>query len=278
MENNKLILVGFLTFLGGSILGYFVGRKTSKDYYQQLADEEIESVKEYYKKMRTENTERSGKYPLKEDEESEFRTINNPLVRSSLENNPSERAKRNYRLYSTGKNENKTDNSITNVIDSAINKAFYDDYTRRHKITIDGIVFDISEEIQEAEDDDDDVTVEEMEISSETTPYVITDEEYNNEYDDYDKISLYYYMLDDTLCEENEEIVDDIENTVGYDSLNLLATQTTAWVRNERLKADYEIIGLNQSYAKTVAGFTEKNLTPREQYEQRNKTRREADD
>lgn len=253
MENNKLILVGFLTFLGGSILGYFVGRKTSKDYYQQLADEEIESVKEYYKKMRTENTERSGKYPLKEDEESEFRTINNPLVRSSLENNPNERAKKNYRLYSTGKNENKTDNSITNV-------------------------FDISEEIQEAEDDDDDVTVEEMEISSEPIPYVITDEEYNNEYDDYDKISLYYYMLDDTLCEENEEIVDDIENTVGYDSLNLLATQTTAWVRNERLKADYEIIGLNQSYAKTVAGFTEKNLTPREQYEQRNKTRREADD
>lgn len=256
MENNKLILVGFLTFLGGSILGYFVGRKTSKDYYQQLADEEIESVKEYYKKMRTENTERSGKYPLKEDknpEESEFRTINNPLVRSSLENNPSERAKRNYRLYSTGKNENKMDNSITNV-------------------------FDISEEIQAAEDDDDDTTGEEMTISSEVTPYVITDEEYNNEYDDYDKISLYYYMLDDTLCEENEEIVDDIENTVGYDSLNLLATQTTAWVRNERLKADYEIIGLNQSYAKTVAGFTEKNLTPREQYEQRNKTRREADD
>lgn len=251
MENNKLILVGFLTFLGGSILGYFVGRKTSKDYYQQLADEEIESVKEYYEKTRTKNPERSGKYPLKEDEESEFRTINNPLVRSSLENNPSERAKRNYRLYSTGKNENKTDNSITNV-------------------------FDISEEIQEEEEDD--VTVEEMEISSETTPYVITDEEYNNEYDDYDKISLYYYMLDDTLCEENEEIVDDIENTVGYDSLNLLTTQTTAWVRNERLKADYEIIGLNQSYAKTVAGFTEKNLTPREQYEQRNKTRREADD
>jgi hypothetical protein len=264
MENNKLILVGLLTFLGGSILGYFVGRKTSKDYYQQLADEEIESVKEYYEKTRTENPERSGKYPLKKDEkpeESEFRTNNSPLVRSSLENNPNERAKRNYRLYSTGKNENKTDNLITNV-------------------------FDISEEIQAAEDDDDDVTGEEMKISSETTPYVITDEEYNNEHDDYDKISLYYYMLDDTLCEENEEIVDDVENTIGYDSLNLLATQTTTWVRNERLKADYEIIGLNQSYAKTVAGFTEKNLTPREQYEQRlkadyeqrNKTRREADD
>lgn len=250
MENEKIILVGPLLFLLGSFVGYLVGRKMSKDHYEQLANEEIESVKEYYEKRSTYNEDKKKNYKDKEvaNTTDEFRTNNNSLIRNSFENNPNERAKRNYNLYSS-KSKDESDNESEKTEDD-------------------------DEENVDAEVD---VTVTGVDMALEDKPYIITDEEYNNEHDDYDKISLYYYVLDDTLCEENEEIIDDIDAVVGYDSLNLLSTQTTVWVRNERLQADYEIIGLNQSYSQTVAGFQEKNLTPREQYEFRNKTRRDDD-
>jgi hypothetical protein len=115
----------------------------------------------------------------------------------------------------------------------------------------------------------------EAEISPEidrTQPYVIDDEEFTNGFPQHEKVSLYYYKVDDVLAEENEEVVTDIDNTIGYDAMNQFDMQTTVWVRNEPLGIDYEVVSINKSYAETVAGF-KAPMTPREVYLAKQKKR-----
>lgn len=73
-------------------------------------------------------------------------------------------------------------------------------------------------------------------------PYVIPPEEFGME-DDYDQISLTYFS-DHILTDENNEIVEDVERVVGFDSLNHFGEyeDDSVFVRNDRLKCDYEIL------------------------------------
>ena len=72
--------------------------------------------------------------------------------------------------------------------------------------------------------------------------YVITPEEFG-EFDDYEKISLSYFD-DQILADENLDIVDDIEETVGVDSLTHFGEyeDDSVFVRNDERKCDYEIL------------------------------------
>lgn len=76
----------------------------------------------------------------------------------------------------------------------------------------------------------------------EERPYVITPEEFG-ELDDYDQISLTYYS-DQILTDENNELVEDVDRVVGFESLNHFGEyeDDSVYVRNDRLKCDYEIL------------------------------------
>lgn len=73
-------------------------------------------------------------------------------------------------------------------------------------------------------------------------PYVISPEEFG-ELDDYDKFSLILYS-DGILADEDDNVVDDVENTVGHESLNTFGQyeDDSVYVRNDALKHDYEIL------------------------------------
>lgn len=73
-------------------------------------------------------------------------------------------------------------------------------------------------------------------------PYVIPPEHFG-EMDDYEKISLTYYA-DGILTNENDEPIEDIESTVGTDSLNHFGEyeDDSVFVRNDVLGCDYEIL------------------------------------
>ena len=65
-------------------------------------------------------------------------------------------------------------------------------------------------------------------------PYVISPEEFGD-FDEYTKLSLTYYS-DGVLADENDEIVDDIDETVGADFpaihlWDILNTTIPAWIR-----------------------------------------------
>jgi len=177
-----------------------------------------------------------------ETEKKEERSNRNPLTRSSLDINISEQAKKNYHLVGI-KNDEPDEEEEEDPVTDAAGK-----------------------------------TEEEMDLTQvdRTSPYIIDDQEFTNEFDHHDKISLYYYREDDVLCDEHEEVINDIEEKVGYDAIAALDMQTTVWVRNEPLCIDYEIISINKSYAELVHRIgVEPNLSPREAYLRKQKKRRE---
>lgn len=72
-------------------------------------------------------------------------------------------------------------------------------------------------------------------------PYVIPPDEFS-EFEDYEAISLTYYS-DGYLADDMDELVEDIEGTIGLESLNHFGEyeDDTVFVRNDALKCDYEI-------------------------------------
>lgn len=93
---------------------------------------------------------------------------------------------------------------------------------------------------------------QEKTVPNSTAPYVISPDEFR-EYDDYDVISLTYYS-DHILTDENDEIVEDVENTVGFESLTHFGEyeDDSVFVRNERLKVDYEILLDQREYSDVI--------------------------
>lgn len=79
-------------------------------------------------------------------------------------------------------------------------------------------------------------------------PYVIQPSDFG-EFDDYEKISL-TYTADGVLLDDMNEIVDDIEETVGEDSLEHFGEyeDDSVYVRNDTKKCDYEILLDQRNY------------------------------
>lgn len=80
-------------------------------------------------------------------------------------------------------------------------------------------------------------------------PYIISPEEFG-EFEEYEKISLTYYA-DEVLADENDEEVDDVDEIVGEESLNHFGEyeDDSVFVRNDRLKCDYEILLDQRNYS-----------------------------
>lgn len=83
---------------------------------------------------------------------------------------------------------------------------------------------------------------EEKEEEDMDDPYVISPEEFGT-IDEYETISLTYYV-DGVLTDDMDEPVEDVDNVVGSDSVNHFGEyeDDSVFVRNDRLKADYEIL------------------------------------
>lgn len=89
-----------------------------------------------------------------------------------------------------------------------------------------------------------------------TGPYVLEDDAYStaadkmNENPYYDKVTLFYYD-DGVLASEEEEIITDIEGTVGYSSLARIGEYEpdVVYVRDDRTSTDYEIIRQYRDFA-----------------------------
>lgn len=74
-------------------------------------------------------------------------------------------------------------------------------------------------------------------------PYVIPPEEFGNDADEYDLISLNYYE-DGVLADDWDDVIEDVDRVVGKDSLTHFGEyeDDSVYVRNDRLKCEYEIL------------------------------------
>ena len=86
-------------------------------------------------------------------------------------------------------------------------------------------------------------------------PYVIDEAAFVNEKSFYDKLGLFYYQGDNTIVNENDEIVDDWVNLIGPDIGARFKLQDRSdepfsyiYIRNDSIGADFEIALRRESF------------------------------
>lgn len=241
---NKYIL-GVGAFVVGVVVGAISTRTFLKTKYEALVEEEIASVKEVFNMKVAANVREVNTLlnDAKSNIEPKTTKINDKVVPIA---NPYEVAKQRYNLIRAAEVE-------------AGEAETSDDYIDDEEIR-DAAGFTESE-------------LQAMERPTRVEPYIISEHQYVNECPQYDKDTLYYYLIDSALCDENEDLVDDIAKNVGDALSNFNNHCTTLWVRNETRSIDYEIISLPQSYSEVVCGIVPVAKSPRDVYEENKKAK-----
>lgn len=186
--HNKMLFV--TAFIIGAGVGSAVTWKLIKDKYEQLAQEEIDSVKEIFSRRESDAAGKTVAQNLTEE------------LKSSTKEKP------DIKEYA-----------------AELRKNGYTNYS----------------DIQPTDK-------EEEEMSTDK-PYVIMPEAFM-EYEEYDHISLTYYA-NNVLTDENDEIIEDVEETVGEESLSHFGEyeDDSVYVRNDARKCDYEILLDQRNYS-----------------------------
>lgn len=80
-------------------------------------------------------------------------------------------------------------------------------------------------------------------------PFVISKLKYawdEEEGDDFTKITVTYYPIDRTLLDDDGDVIDDVNGTVGWKNLNSFGAESedpdTVFIRNRRLLTDFEVV------------------------------------
>ena len=198
--NNKI--TGFMIFIFGAAIGSVVTWQYTKKKYEQIAQEEIDSVKETFSKLKAKNKD----------------------------------------------NESEENNNVKTIVEKAKDKPSIMEYAawlRKQGYTNYSDTDSLSEDPNASEEEVDKNMINDK-------PYVISPDEFG-EYYDYDTISLTYYA-DQVLVDEDDELVEDIEGTVGFESLNAFGMyeDDSVFVRNDRLKCDYEILLDQRKYSDVI--------------------------
>ncbi len=191
---NKI--TSFMMFIFGAAVGSVVTWQYTKKKYEQIAQEEIASVKETFSKLEVKSKD----------------------------------------------NETEKNNNVRTIVERAKDRPSVVEYAA--KLRKQGYTnYSDTDSLSEEEVD------ENMIIDK---PYVISPDEFGEFYD-YDTISLTYYA-DQVLADEDDELVEDIEETVGFESLNAFGEyeDDAVFVRNDRLKCDYEILLDQRKYSDVI--------------------------
>ena len=177
-------VTGVIIFLLGAATGSVATWQFTKKKYEQIAEEEINSVKEVFSKREQDTTD----------------------VEITVESQPSVEA--NLKKF-----EEKPD--ISTYMGVLRNRAY------------------IPEETEMAGN----------------KPYVISPDEFG-EFEDYDTISLTYYA-DHVLVDDGGDKIEDMDDVVGMESLTRFGEyeEDSVFVRNDRLKCDYEILMDERTYS-----------------------------
>ena len=99
---------------------------------------------------------------------------------------------------------------------------------------------------------------EELRKANPGKPYIISEGEYA-ESEGFAQSTLTYYAGDETLADERDQHIPNIDQTVGLENLRRFGHGTgdarTVFIRNERLRLDFEVLLSDGKYAHEVLGL-----------------------
>lgn len=88
------------------------------------------------------------------------------------------------------------------------------------------------------------------------SPYIISVDEYHNSMHNHQKLTLVYFAEDDTLIDEGQNIIGNMEDVVGGEALLNFGLQSDSshmvYVRHEAQSVDYEVVREDGSYVSMV--------------------------
>jgi hypothetical protein len=92
-------------------------------------------------------------------------------------------------------------------------------------------------------------------------PFIISYDEYGDDSNEFSKIVLTYFEGDNTLADDAEHEIPDVEGTVGAANLEQFGVESdsvdSVYIRNERLRVDYQVVLDEGSYNHIVLGLQE---------------------
>lgn len=95
-------------------------------------------------------------------------------------------------------------------------------------------------------------------VPSEDHPFIISVEDFMDD-DEYTRQTIVYYEEDDTLVDDRDQVIPDVEGTVGSDALTKFGTGSSdkdiVYVRNNALDTQFEVVRNKGSFTEVVLGY-----------------------
>lgn len=252
VKNNPVVLavVGAVGVALGVAGGYFAAKKVLRSQYEDLAQREISEAKTFYASVYKTNEDGTPKTPQE--------------VLSELHG--PEAAAEALRAY-------KGQQAAEKLVGAG--ELAYDEQDEAQIRKIENArgvqtVRSKEDEAQLSEDvesppsrnvfqDDNFDLEEELKYRTKEEPYIITHDEYYAGDLEYENSSLTYYEQDDTLTDDQDKPIRDIEKTIGEDHLVRFGhgsrDRNIVYIRNDRLGMDFEVVKSTGSYVEEVLGM-----------------------
>jgi hypothetical protein len=102
---------------------------------------------------------------------------------------------------------------------------------------------------------------EEIKNRTEYAPYVISHDEFMESEPGYQQVTITFFEGDDVLSDERDQVIEDIEETVGVENLKQFGHGSKdpkiVYIRNDRLELDFEVVQSQNKYVEEVLGFVQ---------------------
>lgn len=208
-------------FAGGAVAGYLFAQKRLKPKYEQIAKEEIEEAKQFYSRVY---------------KHEDFETPGLAAEKLGVDVDAAVRAMREYQAISEIADMEEEEELVETPVSTKRN-------IFAENVPADS-VWDLEEELKNRTDDE---------------PYIISQDEYEENERDYQQLTLSYFEEDDVLVDEAEKPIEEVDSVVGEGNLTRFGHGSNdnriVYIRNDRLSMDFEIVKNQGSYAKDVLGF-----------------------
>lgn len=254
----KIILASVVSTTVGVAAGAYATKRHLDKQYDDQMTEELAAIRLYYQNKEKYPTAAAAAAALVPNDELPESVLEDPKVSKIVQDAVAAQALYQGQTVNitqgapTIAEEVKAEVQADNGDEREVIEDYPDPMNETHSVFVNGEPLDPNEFDE----------VEEQLARKNGVPYVITQAELDiNEFNHENVILTWFAAGEETLVDENEKPIDDVENTVGRDNLNKFGRgsgdSNVVYIRNEARGVDYEVIKDAGSYMEKVLGITD---------------------